>query len=65
MTRAEVKRRLALAWWQYLAVGLLPLPVMSWAFGGGEALFGAIARFFYPLLLNTDPVTQVGGDQAL
>ena len=38
MTRAEVKRRLALAWWQYLAVGLVPLPVMAWAFGGGEAM---------------------------
>ncbi len=43
MTRAEVKRRLALAWWQYLAVGLLPLPVMSWAFGGGEALVPILA----------------------
>nr|WP_312622840.1 MFS transporter [Pseudomonas juntendi] len=43
MTRAEVKRWLALAWWQYLAVGLLPLPVMSWAFGGGEALVPILA----------------------
>jgi len=43
VTRAEVKRRLALAWWQYLAVGLLPLPVMSWAFGGGEALVPILA----------------------
>ncbi|MBV4532710.1 MFS transporter [Pseudomonas sp. SWRI107] len=34
MTRGQVKRRLALAWWQYLAVGLVPLPVMAWAFGG-------------------------------
>lgn len=47
MTRAEVKRRLALAWWQYLAVGLLPLPVMSWAFGGGEALVPILAMPFF------------------
>ena len=43
MTRAEVKRRLALAWWQYLAVGLVPLPVMAWAFGGGDALIPVLA----------------------
>ncbi|AVF57085.1 MULTISPECIES: MFS transporter [Pseudomonas] len=43
MTRAEVKRRLALAWWQYLAVGLVPLPVMAWAFGGGEAMIPMLA----------------------
>ncbi|MCO7513387.1 MFS transporter [Pseudomonas guariconensis] len=43
MTRGEVKRRLALAWWQYLAVGLLPLPVMAWAFGGGDALIPVLA----------------------
>jgi len=43
VTRAEVKRRLALAWWQYLAVGLVPLPVMAWAFGGGEAMIPMLA----------------------
>lgn len=43
MTRAEVKRRLALAWWQYLAVGLVPLPVMAWAFGGDDALASVLA----------------------
>lgn len=43
MTRSEVKRRLALAWWQYLAVGLVPLPVMAWAFGGGEPLIPVLA----------------------
>lgn len=43
MTRAQVKRRLALAWWQYLAVGLVPLPVMAWAFGGGDALIPVLA----------------------
>ncbi|EKT4524021.1 MFS transporter [Pseudomonas putida] len=43
MTRSQVKRRLALAWWQYLAVGLVPLPVMAWAFGGGDALVPVLA----------------------
>ena len=43
MTRAEVKRRLALAWWQYLAIGLMPLPVMAWAFGGGDPLIPVLA----------------------
>ncbi|MDF9619043.1 MFS transporter [Pseudomonas entomophila] len=43
MTRNEVKRRLALAWWQYLAVGLVPLPVMAWAFGAGEPLIPVLA----------------------
>ncbi|WP_248918472.1 MFS transporter [Pseudomonas entomophila] len=43
MTRGEVKRRLALAWWQYLAMGLVPLPVMAWAFGGSEPLIPVLA----------------------
>ncbi|WP_060478938.1 MULTISPECIES: hypothetical protein [Pseudomonas] len=43
MTRSQVKRRLALAWWQYLAVGLVPLPIMAWAFGGGDALMPVLA----------------------
>ncbi|MDR6711858.1 hypothetical protein J2W83_001453 [Pseudomonas hunanensis] len=43
MTRSEVKQRLALAWWQYLALGLLPLPVMAWAFGGGDGLIPVLA----------------------
>lgn len=43
MTRGEVKRRLALAWWQYLTVGLVPLPVMAWAFGAGDPLMPVLA----------------------
>lgn len=43
MTRSQVKWRLTLAWWQYLAVGLLPLLVMAWAFGGGTALMPVLA----------------------
>nr|WP_245362962.1 MFS transporter [Pseudomonas sp. BP8] len=34
---------MALAWWQYLALGLLPLPVMAWAFGGGDGLIPVLA----------------------
>nr|WP_232233609.1 MFS transporter [Pseudomonas putida] len=34
---------MALAWWQYLAVGLVPLPVMAWAFGGSDALIPVLA----------------------
>ena len=43
MTRSEVRRRLSLAWWQYLAIGLLPLPVMAWAFGGHGSLIPVLA----------------------
>ncbi|MCW2269482.1 hypothetical protein D3C77_02890 [compost metagenome] len=43
MTRAQVKRRLALAWWQYLAVALAPLLVFAWAFGGIQALIPVLA----------------------
>ncbi|MDN7141522.1 MFS transporter [Pseudomonas sp. JQ170] len=43
MTRAQVKRRLALAWWQYLVVALAPLLVFAWAFGGIQALIPVLA----------------------
>jgi hypothetical protein len=43
VTRAQVKRRLALAWWQYLAVALAPLLVFAWAFGGIQALIPVLA----------------------
>ena len=43
MTRAQVKRRLALAWWQYLVVALAPLVVFAWAFGGIQALIPVLA----------------------
>ncbi|MFK0088966.1 MFS transporter [Pseudomonas sp. NPDC090755] len=43
MTRAQVRRRLELAWWQYLAVALAPLPVLAWAFGAGQALIPILA----------------------
>lgn len=36
MTRGQVKRRLALAWWRQLGVALAPLVVFNLLFGGGS-----------------------------
>lgn len=35
MTRGQVKRRLALAWWRQLGVALAPLFMFNLLFGGG------------------------------
>ena len=43
MTRAQVRRRLELAWWQYLAVALAPLLVFAWAFADLQALIPILA----------------------
>ncbi len=43
MTRSQVRRRLAVAWWQQLALTLLPLLVISWAFGGTEPSIPVLA----------------------
>lgn len=43
MTRGQVRRRLFVAWLQYLVVALAPLLVFSWAFGGGEPLVPILA----------------------
>ncbi|MDG9884647.1 MFS transporter [Pseudomonas sp. GD04058] len=43
MTRSQVRTRLALAWWQYLAVALAPLIVFAWAFGGMDPLIPVLA----------------------
>ncbi|MHA6192845.1 MFS transporter [Pseudomonas wadenswilerensis] len=43
MTRSQVRARLTLAWWQYLAVALAPLLVFSWAFGGGDPVIAVLA----------------------
>lgn len=43
MTRSQVRRRLAVAWWQQLALTLLPLFVMSWAFGQSDDLMPVLA----------------------
>lgn len=36
MTRSEVRRRLALEWWRYLAASLAPLFVLNLLFGEGQ-----------------------------
>ncbi|AUG43414.1 MFS transporter [Pseudomonas chlororaphis] len=38
MTRGQVRRRLAVNWWQYLALALLPLFVINLVFGQGEPI---------------------------
>ncbi|MBM3107176.1 MFS transporter [Pseudomonas sp. V1] len=43
MTRAQVRRRLQLSWWQYLAVALAPLLVFSWAFADHQDLIPVLA----------------------
>lgn len=43
MTRSQVRTRLTLAWWQYLAVALAPLVVFAWAFGGMEPIIPILA----------------------
>ena len=36
MTRGQVKRRLALAWWRQLGVALAPVFMFNLLFGGGS-----------------------------
>lgn len=43
MTRGQVRRRLAVSWWQYLALALLPLFVINAVFGQGEAILPVLA----------------------
>lgn len=47
MTRGQVRRRLAVSWWQYLALALLPLFVISLVFGQGEPLLPILAMPFF------------------
>lgn len=47
MTRGQVKRRLTVNWWQYLALGLLPLFVINALFGQGEAILPVLAMPFF------------------
>lgn len=47
MTRGQVRRRLAVSWWQYLALALLPLFVINALFGQGEALLPVLAMPFF------------------
>ena len=43
MTRGQVRRRLSIAWWKYLALALLPLFVINGVFGQGEAILPVLA----------------------
>ncbi|MCP2074738.1 UNVERIFIED_ORG: hypothetical protein J2Y77_004174 [Pseudomonas lini] len=43
MTRGQVRRRLAVSWWQYLALALVPLFVINAVFGQGEAILPVLA----------------------
>ena len=47
MTRGQVKRRLSLNWWQYLALALLPLFVINLVFGQAESLLPVLAMPFF------------------
>jgi hypothetical protein len=43
VTRGQVRRRLSVAWWQYLALALLPLFVLNALFGEGQGLLPVLA----------------------
>ncbi|WP_236194178.1 MFS transporter [Pseudomonas glycinae] len=43
MTRGQVRRRLSIAWWKYLALALVPLFVINGVFGQGEAILPVLA----------------------
>lgn len=47
MTRGQVRRRLAVNWWQYLALALLPLFVINLVFGKTEPLLPVLAMPFF------------------
>lgn len=42
MTRGQVRRRLTVSWWQYLAAAVAPLLALAWAFGGSQALIPTV-----------------------
>jgi hypothetical protein len=43
VTRGQVRRRLAVSWWKYLALALVPLFVINLVFGQGEAILPVLA----------------------
>lgn len=43
MTRGQVRRRLTIAWLQYLVVALAPLLVFSWAFADSDPVIPILA----------------------
>ncbi|WAJ38328.1 MFS transporter [Pseudomonas sp. GOM7] len=73
MTRAQVKRRLALAWWRQLAVAVLPVIILNALFGGGgpallamPLFIAGIASMFVSLpLFKAYKQALIGTDKAL
>jgi hypothetical protein len=43
VTRGQVRRRLSVSWWQYLALALLPLFVINGVFGTSEPILPVLA----------------------
>ena len=43
MTRGQVRRRLSVSWWQYLALAMLPLFVINGVFGTSEPILPVLA----------------------
>jgi hypothetical protein len=43
VTRGQVRRRLSVNWWQYLALALVPLFVINGVFGQSEAILPVLA----------------------
>jgi hypothetical protein len=43
VTRGQVRRRLSVSWWQYLALALVPLFVLNSLFGQDEAILPVLA----------------------
>ncbi len=47
MTRGQVRRRLAVNWWQYLALALLPLFVINGVFSQADPVLPLLAMPFF------------------
>lgn len=47
MTRGQVRRRLSVDWWKYLALALVPLFVLNALFGQGEGILPVLAMPFF------------------
>ena len=47
MTRGQVRRRLSIAWWKYLALALVPLFVLNGLFGQGAGILPVLAMPFF------------------
>lgn len=47
MTRGQVRRRLSVDWWKYLALALVPLFVLNALFGQGKGILPVLAMPFF------------------